>query len=259
MSQTVYRDEMLEAFAGMVVSDVLTSDHRSLLAVDSDLAFGRFVAKKDSVEKSAVYPSAADDIIQGITCYDRTKTGSKYSKYDDCDVISTGEVWVEAESGLTTDSDVFVRFSGDPEVFTVTFNADFVASNVINGDINGESIQPVTFAADQATTLQLLANAIARLSNVGAAVVTDAREITVTGAVNGVDLSSEDTDFTVTLGASQATDAIANVSGPSVGADLGVVRADADDSGTGASAVQISNARVIRLYNNLALIKINLP
>lgn len=88
----------------------------------------------------------------------------------------------------------------------ITFDADLVTSNVINGKFNGTAISPVTFATDHATTMGLVAAAFAALTGVGSATVTAARVITVVAA-EGYDAIV--TDVVVTLGASQAGATIA--------------------------------------------------
>jgi len=84
----------------------------------------------------------------------------------------------------------------------LTFDADLVSLNVINLKVNGSAIAPVTFLTDHATTMGLVATAIAaKTTYVSGASVTAARQITVTG-VDNVDVLL--TDIVVTLGVSQA-------------------------------------------------------
>lgn len=84
----------------------------------------------------------------------------------------------------------------------VTFDADFVASNVINMTVNGTAIAPVTYATSHANTLALVAAAIAAVTTyVASASATGAREITVNG-IDDVDVAI--TAIVVTLGLSQA-------------------------------------------------------
>lgn len=52
------------------------------------------------------------------------------------------------------------------DVATLVFDADFVASNTIDLDVNGVSISQVTFATDHDTTAGLLVAAIAALTGV---------------------------------------------------------------------------------------------
>lgn len=87
-----------------------------------------------------------------------------------------------------------------------TFNADFVSLNSIATLINGGAVAAVVFATDHATTLAALAAAITADADMIAlgisASVTGARELTIVSN-QSIDL---DVNFTVTLGASQATD-----------------------------------------------------
>ena len=101
---------------------------------------------------------------------------------------------------------------------TLTLSGALVAANVINGSVGGNAIAPVTYAASSDATLQAIATAIAALDGVKSAVVTvvggdqtgtDDVEIVVTpeDQVAGIAL----TGWVVTLGAGQATIAVATV------------------------------------------------
>lgn len=91
---------------------------------------------------------------------------------------------------------------GKPAVKKILFNADFVTGNQIAGSVNAQAWATVAFDTDQATTIEALADEISKLPGILKALVTGAREITVTGAHGGVDLVF--VGPTVTGGASQA-------------------------------------------------------
>jgi hypothetical protein len=271
MVQTEYLEGLRPAFPGMIE---WTGRDYSMYAVEP-IKMGVFVTKKTATEKGAENLNSSSDRIYGFTTFDRNVVANNLSGVEDYDVVypvghdlavrCEARGWVYCEGDIDTDDSVFVRFASDPEIFTLTFDADLVALNKVNGTINGVAIEEVTFTADHATTMQLLANSISRLANVGGAVVSGARVITITGATGGEDLSSTGTNFTVTLGAGQAADAIANVSGPSSGTIIGAVRKDADDTGTGASAVALTQARVLtsaadwKNGTKICRIEVNLP
>lgn len=93
------------------------------------------------------------------------------------------------------------------DLLTLTFSADLVASNVVNGNINGTAIVAVTFGTDHATTMAHVATHIAAIAGVTSATVTAARVITVItdfAAIAG-------TSWAVTAGESQATITVAAV------------------------------------------------
>lgn len=92
---------------------------------------------------------------------------------------------------------------------TLTYSADFVASNVINVTVNGVAISPVTFATDHATTFAAVVAAINGLAGIDA-VAGAGRSIIITStdpATGDVTVST-----VVTLGVSQATGTAANAS-----------------------------------------------
>lgn len=97
---------------------------------------------------------------------------------------------------------------------TITFDADFVTGNSIALDVDGNSIGPVPFDTDHATTIGNLATAIAAEAGVDTAVVggPSNRVITVTGAnVNTLVVLA---NLAVTGGASQAAGTIATTQWP---------------------------------------------
>ena len=95
------------------------------------------------------------------------------------------------------------EFQVDDLKATITFNADLVTSNVVNGSINGVAIAAVTFDTDHATTMAALAAAIEALPSVASASVSSARVITVL-ALNPENVFVF-SGWVVTAGDSQAT------------------------------------------------------
>jgi hypothetical protein len=99
----------------------------------------------------------------------------------------------------------------------VTFSADLVTSNVINGSVtvtdkDGVStttaLSATTFASTHAATMGVIAGKIAALTGVASAVVGDANNRTITVKASG-DNAVALSGFVVTLGGSQATAAYA--------------------------------------------------
>lgn len=84
---------------------------------------------------------------------------------------------------------------------TVTFDADLLTANTIDLDVNGTSIDTVTFGTDHATTMALIAVEIAKHPSVLSATVSAARVITVIGIDSNVILI---TDIVVASGTTQA-------------------------------------------------------
>ena len=91
------------------------------------------------------------------------------------------------------------------------FSADFVASNTINGTVNGVAITQVTYATSHANTMTLLINAVKALTGVEAVLdTTDGTGRTLLIRTKGATIT---VDFTVAAGASQATDTNTYASG----------------------------------------------
>lgn len=272
MAQLSYSVEMATAKAGMLGAacgddhDVLT-----MTAVDDlTIETGTAVAKEATDADGARTLEGSTDKIWGVAAFDPSleededNPGSFYYPQGwKVPVVSKGPVWVKVEEAVDPDDAVYVRFDGEVEVFTITFSADLITANVVNGSIGGEAIEEITFASDHDTTMAALAAAIEDLDCVATATCpgSGSRVITVTGATKGEDLSTG-ASFTVTLGASQATDTIANVTGPSAGTQSGVFRTDDDSTGNAAAtAIVLSQARWLTTGSagGLALLDLNLP
>lgn len=94
------------------------------------------------------------------------------------------------------------------QVSTLTFDAALVTANVVNGKVNGRSIDAITFATDNNTTMTALAAEIAQHEGVQSVVASDVGSV---GYNNTLTITGEPefvlalTGFVVTAGASQAT------------------------------------------------------
>lgn len=89
---------------------------------------------------------------------------------------------------------------------TLTFSGALVASNVINGKVNGVAIAPVTYASSSADTMTAIANAIEDIDGVVSATVNS----TVITIVMDNETPANVSDWVVTLGVGQATVALVN-------------------------------------------------
>lgn len=98
------------------------------------------------------------------------------------------------------------------DTITLTLDADLVAANVVNGNINGVAIAPVTYGTSHAATMTAVAAAIAAIAGVTRAVVSAARVITVES--QGIAITA--TSWAVTLGVSQATITVGTASSDEV-------------------------------------------
>jgi len=229
MSQTSYSVDLVVGEFGQLASG--PGEDKSILSFNNlseVIPYGRMVQHVSGTPHACELHEGVMPI--GISLMDlSSENDSEYPEDSKVSVLQQGTVWVETDGDVTPDSTVYCRDSAAPEVFTITWDGDFVALNKINGSILGVAISEVTFSVDQATTIALVAAAIEALDSVLTATVTDTREITVTGA-NDAEQLSDSATFTVTLGVGQAADTIANVSGPSASDSLGVFRADADGS-----------------------------
>lgn len=97
------------------------------------------------------------------------------------------------------------EFEVDALKATITFDADLVTSNVINGRVNGVAMSAVTFATDHDATMDLIVAALSALDVVNTCLLTDTsdnRQITVYAADQEATFILS--DWVVTAGGGQA-------------------------------------------------------
>lgn len=92
-----------------------------------------------------------------------------------------------------------------PRLTTImlVFAGDLVASNTVNGAINGEAIDPVVFASDHATTMAAVVAAIEELDTVKRAALDDSDTDDRTILVEVIDTDGVPSAWAVTGGAGQ--------------------------------------------------------
>lgn len=223
----------------------------SRLAENSLVPFGRLLVLGTDTDKQALLPAQATDIsnakkVLGVSLHSHARESQKdaalngYSHGESISILHKGRVYMEAEQAMTPESDVYIRFDSKKQEQTITWDIDFLASNTIDGKVNGLSITSVPFNTDQATTLANVATAIKNSSHdIDSATATGAREITI---VSAVDKTVALSDFEVIGGASQAVDTILETVDSIPSTDRGKVRADDD----GSTAAQLANARILK-------------
>ena len=222
-------------------------------ASEGATAFGKAVKRGTDPQKQAEVIDNAADAFYGVAVFTHAteqgfnratspaSTGAEYKDGDAMSVLREGRVYVEAtESVLSGDRAYWDLNSGDagytfrPNEAVLTFDADLVTANEIDGQVNGEAITTVTFDTDTATTLALLAAEIeAVLEGQGATRVSTAIDATERTLTVSASVAVAFASFAVTEGAGQAgvaESAAANI-GP-VGefqtgvADGGIVEVD---------------------------------
>lgn len=262
MSQQSYSLDLTQSIAGGIAQGLSNEvQTRKIPSGGDSVGYGLAVEFKTGGDDH-VKPYVGGK-VSGVIVRDLASEVSDglYAEPSEVPVLTNGVIWVPVDGDVTPSDPVFVRSAIEPEVFTVTWDGDFVVGNLVSANVGGVSVESLLhFDTDQATTIANVAAAIALLSNVATAVVTGAREITITGAEDSVALAATSA-FGVSLGASQASDTIAVVTGPTSGADLGAFRADDDDVGNGATAVALTSANFMTSASagGLAALRINLP
>jgi len=144
----------------------------------------------------------------------RTKIYSSYSEvaadtFAGADTLAAAAAYF-GQQLAPTKLTAIKRKSAVVQIMTLTFDADFVASNSILSTVDGVDLTPVVFTTDQATTLAAVAAEIQTDASVTTATVTDTREITVTFADNDAHTLAS----VVTLGASQPVGTVATTQYP---------------------------------------------
>lgn len=111
---------------------------------------------------------------------------------------------------------------------SIVWSGDFVAANVINGNVNGVALAPITFATSHLVTVTALGDAIVAALLAQGIVATYAltntnRTLTFTAIDGNVDFTS----FIVTLGAGQVTSTITNATSDAMLDFVGTLMYDA--------------------------------
>lgn len=262
MAQTAYND----ALAAGVAGDLGADDDRQIqtyLNTTEDVPFGRACAKIAATDNGVDLPSTAGDLIVGVAVRKQDSVSGKYA-YDSValcgepvNVLRKGTIYVEVDEAVTPDDDVFVRFAAEVHEVTITADKDFTAGDEITGYVNGVAITKVTYGVSHDATLAALAVELAKAAVVASATVTGAKEITVVGNTEALEL---DIVLTAAGGAAPAL-VQATVSGPSDSDKLGVFRTDAADTGAGACAVALATAKFLTSVDagGVAVLDINIP
>lgn len=192
-----------------------------------------------------------------------------YEEGDSFPVLSRGQIWAIADGDIAIDDPVFLRYRFFTQQVQIVFDVNFVTGNTINGTFGGITIAAVPFNTSHTQTLTNLADAIrdtglSRLVGVNPGT----RTLTVTidpdldpalGSPIGTYVAG--TNFTVTGGASQAVDTVTEARAPSTGDTNGALRADADNTGAGVTAIEVTQARFLTEASrgDLVLVELNLP
>ncbi len=79
---------------------------------------------------------------------------------------------------------------GDPHIFTLDFDSDFVSGNQITGSINSEDIFQVDYTTSHDNTLKLLAFSLQNSDAIQTAKITGVRQITVTAHMTNTALTA---------------------------------------------------------------------
>lgn len=107
----------------------------------------------------------------------------------------------------------------------INFDIDFVSLNSIEAEVNGNTLTPVIFSVDQATTIALLAAMIQTDSTVLSATVIAPRQIAVVFNTSGANVVDS---VITTLGATQPVATITYRGGPYISTSLGLKTAIAN-------------------------------
>lgn len=207
---------------------------------------GRFVKLGTDSNEQVLPITATGDVVLGalvgVSLHNRNRpmspllpddTGGEgvrdYSAKEEIPVMEEGSVYLKPETAMNFSSSVYIRHAGKKQVQTLVFSGDLVAANVINGDVGGIAISPVTFATSNAATLTAIAAAILAVNDSVLSAVSDGSDtITVTTVLNASD--QDLANWVVTLGAGQVTASITETVIAVDTTNIGRIRNDADGS-----------------------------
>ena len=209
-------------------------------AAEGIVPFGVAVQRGTDPDKQAKVFS--DGSLLGVSVFSHTEESGQYEDKSSVSVMTHGRVIMSASGIAAIAGDPAYAVPGgavssSPNTATISFDADFVASNTIDATINGEAITQITYGTSHEATFDALVAEIEdtiendlgleRFAVTGDAV---ARVITII-AEEGITV----TGAAVTNGASQATTTVAAVANTSLGGEMLT-------SGDAGSLVQVSVA-----------------
>jgi len=226
------------------------------------IPFGRLATRVSGTDSNAKLPVQATDIttatnIAGVSIADQARESDEdgidpgYKSNQMAALLNSGRIYVKVEEAVTPASTPHVRFSGKAQIQDLTFSAALITANVINGDINGSAITPITFATSNAATLTALAAAIQTHPEVETAVSDGTDTITITGVI---DKSVLIANFVVTGGVSQATASVTQSQALILTTKRGSFRASTDNST--AAALPNSKFRTTASAGELAVLEV---
>lgn len=234
MSQTKYNTISYKALPGLIADSTIKHDifGASNIGEGGPIAFGSFVMKTSNAGFVSNPSSDDEEPIAGVVVRSLARQGN--SLFDNeqallllglntnavvlpfqlCDVMRRGSVWVRADKEMSVGDTLFIRHSTNGRVITITFSADFVASNTIDMDIAGSPLTQQTYASSHSATFGAVVNAIQSdfVAGIGVldSVTGDATARTITMIGNSKSTGDEFTNYeveniVVSGGASQAT------------------------------------------------------
>lgn len=236
MSQTEVNINQGIANEGLL-ADQGNRDVASFISIER-IPFGRFVSRVLGSDTKCKLPTTSDEVtvsgkFGGVSVRDQARENINdgllpgYNAEDAVSSLREGRIYVRVEQDVVKEDDVFIRFVPVLQVQELAKSGAFVASNVINGDINGVPIAPVAFDTDNDTTLANLAAAIEALGDPKVDSATDSAPDDV-DIVSALDQVISITNFVVTGGASQAVFTVTETVEIRPTSSLGAFRKDAD-------------------------------
>lgn len=228
------------------------------MVAEEKIKAGRFVKLGSDSDKQVLNLDATGDValgkLVGVSLHDLSRgmspllednTGGEgvrdFDVKEGLAVMKEGSVYMLPETAVNPSTSVYIRHAGRAQVQTLVFDAALITDNVINGEVGGVAISPVTYATSNAATLTAIASAIESAGSNVSAVSDGTDTITVTTAQDSAD---EDlTNFVVTGGASEAGTTITETASSVHTDNIGRIRND-DDSST-ATVAPAGSVRVL--------------
>lgn len=111
--QTAYKTEMEIALEGQIAN----IGPRSIIhrAAEEEIPFGRAVIPGTNPDKQCLLPSAAADLILGVSTHTHAREITEPTKNDMINIMRQGSVYVRPEDAVEPGDPVFVRFAANGE------------------------------------------------------------------------------------------------------------------------------------------------
>ena len=159
--QTAYSSSIIRGIEGGLADLNPKRIVTGLVEETNGISFGLGVIRGTAGDQVKL-PSASGDLLRGVSIHSHTVANDAndvavFADTDAASILREGEIYVKPEQATTRDAAAFCRYQEGAQVSTLTFDAELVASNTIDMDVDGVAMTTETFDTLHSTTMTNIA------------------------------------------------------------------------------------------------------